>query len=123
MCYGKFTIASEVFEVLYYQKELAFAIGCLMGEFAHSGASISTKHLVLVLQAPCTNTTSTLYRHYKHLVPTLQASCTNTTKYLVLALLRVCSDCTEDFRSTASACCAQIRDKYMRALQPLRWRL
>ena len=73
MCYGKFTIASEVFEVLYYQKELAFAIGCLMGEFAHSGASISTKHLVLVLQAPCTNTTSALYRHYKHLVPTLSS--------------------------------------------------
>ena len=136
MCYGKFTIASEVFEVLYYQKELAFAIDCLMGKFAHSGASISTKHLVLVLQAPCTNTTSTLYCCYKHLALTLQAPCTgttsilyrhykvpctNTTKYLVLALLRVCSDCTEDFRSTASACCAQIRDKYMRALQPLRW--
>ena len=35
MCYGKFTIASDVFEVFYHQKELAFAIDCLMGEFAH----------------------------------------------------------------------------------------
>ena len=94
---GKFTIASKDVEGLYNLKELVFGIDCLTGELAHSGASISTKHLVLVLQAPCTNTTSTLYRHYKHLVQALQASCTDTTKYLVLALLSACSDCTEDF--------------------------
>lgn len=111
---GKFTIASKDVEGLYHQKELVFGIDCPMGEFAHSGASISTKHLVLALQAPCTNTTSALYRPYK-------APCTDPTRYLVLALLSACSDCTEDFRSTASACCAQIRDKYMRVLQPLRW--
>lgn len=113
---GKFTIASEFFEILYNQKELVFGIDCLTGEFAHSGTSISTKHLVLVLQASCTNTTSTLYRHYKHLVPTLQRTLYWHYKVLVATVQKI-------FRSTASACYAQIRDKYMRALQPLRWRL
>ena len=72
-----------------------------MGKFAHSGASISTKHLVLVLQAPCTNTTSTLYRHYKHLVPTLQSTLYWHYKVLVAAAQKT-------FRNTASACCADM---------------
>ena len=113
---GKFTIASEDVEGLYNLKELVFEVDCPMGELAHSGASISTKHLVLALQAPCTNTTSTLYWCYKRLVLTLQSTLYWHYKVLVAAAQKT-------FRNTASACCAQIRDKYMRALQPLRWRL
>ena len=86
---GKFTIASKNFEGLYNLKELAFGIDCPMCELAHSGASISTKHLVLVLQAPCTNTTSTLYRHYKHLVPTLQRTLYWHYKVLVATVQKI----------------------------------
>ena len=50
-----------------------------MGEFAHIGRKHRYKPL-------CTGATSTLYGHYKHLVLILQASCTDATKYLVLML-------------------------------------
>ena len=59
-----------------------------MDEFAYIGR----KHQYI---APCTDTTSILYWHYKHLVLTLQASCTDTTKHLVVSVQNV-------FRCTAN---------------------
>ena len=56
-------------------------------------------------KAPCTATTSALYRHYKRLVRTLQASCTDATKHLVLALLSACSICTKDYSQHCKCCC------------------
>ena len=93
---GKFTIASEFFEVLYHQKELVFGIDCLTCELAHSGASISTQHLVLTLQASCTGTTSTLYWHYKRLVLALQSILYSCYKVLVVSVQIA-------FRCTANA--------------------
>ena len=61
-------------------------MNCIMGEFAHIGRKHQDKHPAQTLQ-------SILYWHYKHLVQMLQASCTGTTstlyrcyKHLVLAL-------------------------------------
>ena len=77
----------------YNPKELVLELYCLMGLFAHIGR----KHQYT---APCTRTTSILYRHYKHLVQTLQAPCTGTTstlywhyKQLVLVLQSILYSC------------------------------
>ena len=61
-----------------------------------SGASISTQHLVLALQAPCTGATSILYSRYKHLVLTLQS-----ILYWCYKVFVVCVQIT--FRCTANA--------------------
>ena len=82
----------------YNPKELVLELYCLMGQFAHIGR----KHQYT---APCTRTTSILYRHYKHLVLALQAPCTRATKYLVLLLQSPCSVCTNNFSRHCQCCC------------------
>ena len=59
------------------------------------GESISTQHLVLALQAPCTDATSILYRRYKHLVLALQSILYWRYKHLVVSVQNV-------FRCTAN---------------------
>ena len=83
---------------LYNPKAVVLEWHCLMGLFA----PIGRKHQYT---APCTRTTSVLYRHYKHLVLALQASCTRATKYLVLLLQSACSVCTNNFSRHCQCCC------------------
>gem|GEM_PF-1474587 len=67
-----------------------------MDEFAYIGR----KHQYI---APCTDTTSTLYRHYKHLVQALQASCTGTTSILYRRYKHLVVSVQNVFRCTANA--------------------
>ena len=69
---------------------------CLLVNSATFIINISTKHLVLALQAPCTGTTSFLYWHYKHLVLMLRSILYWRYKYLVASLQNA-------FRSSANA--------------------
>ena len=59
---------------------------CLLVNSATFIINISTKHLVLVLQVPCTGTTSILYSRYKRLVLALQGILYSRYKCFVLAL-------------------------------------
>ena len=71
------TICTDAPNANSYIKPKGYRINCTTSTlYAHY------KHLVLLLQAPCTPTTSTLYAHYKHLVLLLQAPCTPTTSTL-----------------------------------------
>ena len=92
--------AESLCTVIYNPKRISLGMILYYGQICpcraqasvHSSLYSHYKHLVLVLQAPCTGTTSVLYSPYKCLVLALQSACSVCTNNFSLHCKCRCVD-------------------------------